>query len=216
MYQERGMVSEKRALRSRMKREQMRAAAQRLFLQRGFSDTSVDAIAAEAGVSKQTLYSYYANKEDLFADVLRQLTLDNPRNRLLTIESVPSLESREALRDALTALAQEIVTVMMQPEYLALLRIIVAEIPRFPQLGILFRKTVPEQSMASVAALLERAHEQGLTVAIDRDAAVLMFIGTLLTYALLHGLLIADETPHPPTSAQLAAIIDMFMRAISG
>ena len=209
------MVSEKRALRSQMKREQIRLAAQRLFLQRGFSDTSVDAIATEASVSKQTLYTYYTNKEAIFTEVLRQLTLENPRNHLLMRESVPRLESGEDLRGALTTLAQEIATIMMQPEYLALLRVIVAEVPRFPHLGTLFRTTVPEQSMMSIAAFLKRAQDQGLASNFDPDKAALMFIGTLLTYALLHGLLVADETPYSPTSAQIVPIIDLFMRAIT-
>ena len=42
--------------RARAKKEQIRAGAQRLFLDKGFAATSTDAIAAEAGVSKQTLY----------------------------------------------------------------------------------------------------------------------------------------------------------------
>ena len=51
--------------RARAKRDQIRAHAQRLFLARGFTGTSTDAIAAEAGVSKQTLYAYYSSKEEL-------------------------------------------------------------------------------------------------------------------------------------------------------
>lgn len=208
-------MTEKQALRAQMKRQQMRVAAQRLFLQRGFTDTSMDMIATEAGVSKQTLYSYYTNKEDLFADVLQQLTLNNPHNQLLAVDRIPMLNNQNALRAALMTLAQEIATIMMQPEYLALLRVIIAETPRFPQLATRFRTTVPEQSLAYIATLLKQAQEEGLIADIDRDAAALMFIGSLLTYALLNGLLISGETPQPPTAAQLTPSIDLFMRAIS-
>ncbi|GHO94979.1 TetR family transcriptional regulator [Reticulibacter mediterranei] len=208
-------MTEKQALRVQMKRQQMRVAAQRLFLQRGFTATSMDMITAEAGVSKQTLYSYYTNKEDLFADVLQQLTLNNPHNQLLAIDHMPDLKDHDALRAALMTLAQEIATIMMQPEYLALLRVIIAETPRFPQLATRFRTTVPERSLAYIAALLKQAQEEGLITHIDWDAAALMFIGSLLTYALLNGLLSGDEPPQPPTSAQLAPSIDLFMKAIS-
>jgi TetR/AcrR family transcriptional repressor of mexJK operon len=47
--------------RARAKRDQIREGAQRVFLERGFAGTSTDAIASEAGVSKQTLYAYYAS-----------------------------------------------------------------------------------------------------------------------------------------------------------
>jgi len=175
----------------------------------------MDMIATEAGVSKQTLYSYYTNKEDLFADVLQQLTLNNPHNQLLAVDRIPTLNNQDALRTALMTLAQEIATIMMQPEYLALLRVIIAETPRFPQLAKRFRTTVPEQSLTYIATLLKLAQKEGLIANIDRDAAALMFIGSLLTYALLNGLLLSGETPQPPTAAQLAPSIDLFIRAIS-
>ena len=46
------------------------AAADRLFYQRGIRAVGVDAVAAEAGVSKRTLYNYYATKDDLIAAYL--------------------------------------------------------------------------------------------------------------------------------------------------
>src|SRR5689334_21317304 len=62
--------------RTRAKREQIRAAAGRLFLELGYERASMDAIASAAGVSKQTLYHHYAAKERLFVDVLRALTIE--------------------------------------------------------------------------------------------------------------------------------------------
>jgi AcrR family transcriptional regulator len=59
--------------RQEAKRKQIRAAARRLFLDRGFAETSMDAVTAAAGVSKQTLYRYYESKSALFGDVLGQL-----------------------------------------------------------------------------------------------------------------------------------------------
>lgn len=55
------------------KNEQIRAAAAELFLKNGFAATSMDAITAAAGISKETLYRYYDTKASLFADVLGQL-----------------------------------------------------------------------------------------------------------------------------------------------
>lgn len=63
----------RRSRRSVAKREQILRAAERLFLQNGFALTSMDAITAAAGVSKQTVYSYFPGKENLFEMVLRDL-----------------------------------------------------------------------------------------------------------------------------------------------
>ena len=72
------MITEKAPThRAQQKREQILTAARRLFLQHGFADTSTEAIRIEAGVSKETLYRYYASKEGLFTAVLRQLTLEH-------------------------------------------------------------------------------------------------------------------------------------------
>jgi AcrR family transcriptional regulator len=64
--------------RARAKREQIRAGAQRVFLSRGFAATATDAIATAAGVSKQTLYVYSPSTEELFADVLTNLSRQGP------------------------------------------------------------------------------------------------------------------------------------------
>jgi AcrR family transcriptional regulator len=74
------MVSQTRAHRSsgrgrpvggsEQKRTAIVAAALRLFLRDGFERTSVDAIAAEAGVSKRTIYNHYGDKESLFLSVI--------------------------------------------------------------------------------------------------------------------------------------------------
>ncbi len=207
------MTTEKVTSRSKLKREQILTAARRLFLRQGFAQTSTEAIRLEAGVSKETLYRYYASKEDLFADVLRQLTLE----QITTwhVERIGDSLDRESLPAALLQLTQELAAVMMQPEYLALLRIIVAETPRFPQLGALFRSAVPEQSLASLAAFFRQMRDQEEGVAFDEEAAARMLLGSLLTYALLDGLLSADGTPSLPKPERLAAIVDLLLPAIS-
>ena len=119
--------------RARTKREQILDGARGVFLRDGFAATSTDALAAEAGVSKRTLYAYYPSKEHLFVDVLRELTIENPQTRALeTIEGM-SPKNGEELRRDLLGLARKIVATMMQPDYLALLRTTIADAHRFPQ-----------------------------------------------------------------------------------
>src|SRR2546423_13494696 len=98
------MITEKAPThRAQQKREQILTAARRLFLQHGFADTSTEAIRIEAGVSKETLYRYYASKEELFTAVLRQLTLEHlPRPGE---EVLPPLGDRAAGQHALFFMA---------------------------------------------------------------------------------------------------------------
>ena len=148
--------------RARAKRDQILDGARRVFLRDGFAGASTDDIAAEAGVSKRTLYAYYPSKEDLFVDVLSKLTLENPQIRALESIEGMSPRNRKEFRWDLLELAHKIITTMMQPEYLALLRTTIADTHRFPQLGGLFRATVPERAMGSFAVFIERTRERGM------------------------------------------------------
>lgn len=185
-----------------------------MFLERGFARTSTDAIASEAGVSKQTLYVYYPNKEELLVDVMRHLIHEDPQNRLPAVDRV-SLGTHDEIRRALNALAQGLIANLMQPDYLALIRVVIAETPRLPQLGSLFRSALPERVLANVSVILEGAQQGGVIDAVDREAASRMFAGALLTYAIYDGLLVGDGPPRPPTTERIEAIVDLFMGAIS-
>jgi TetR/AcrR family transcriptional regulator, mexJK operon transcriptional repressor len=200
--------------RARAKLEQIREGAQRVFLERGFAGASTDAIASEAGVSKQTLYAYYSSKETLLADVLRHLIHGDPQNRLSEVEEMP-LDTSEELRGALDSLAQRAIAGLMQPDYLALIRVVIAETPRLPQVGALFRSTVPEQLLGNVVRILEGARGEGVVGEVNPEAASRMFMGALLTYTILDGLLVGEGPPRPPAPEQIAAVVDLFMKAIS-
>jgi AcrR family transcriptional regulator len=199
--------------RARAKRDQIRAGAQRLFLERGFAGTSTDAIAAEAGVSKQTLYVYYPSKEELLADVLRHLIHGDPPSPLPVADRA-DLRSPEDIRRALSALAHSLIANLMQPDYLALTRVVVAETPRLPRLGLLFRSAVPERVLSSIAAILTGGSANGAIRSVDADAASRMLAGGLLTYALLDGLFIGDGPPRPPAPERIEAVVDLLMQAL--
>ena len=209
------MASEEMGPRALAKRDQILRGARRVFLRDGFAGAGTDAIAAEAKVSKRTLYVYYPSKEDLFADVMRKLTIENPQTRALeSIEEVSPGDERELRRDLLE-LAGKIVATMMQPDYLALLRTTIADTHRFPQLGGLFRATVPELALRSFAVFIEECRERGVVGRdVDGDVAARMFVGPLLTYAVLDGLL-AEGPPRPPAQEKIEDIVSQYMRAIT-
>lgn len=196
------------------KREQIRNGASRVFLERGFSGASTDVIASEAGVSKQTLYAYYPSKEDLLFDVLRRMVEEGARGPLPEALAGDSPREREELRRKLHTVAHGLICVLMDAKYVALVRIVIAETPRLPHLGRLFRSAVPERVLSGVGALLERSHWEGAIGEVDAELAARAFVGPLLTYVLMDGLFIGDGPPRPPAPERIDETVDLFMGMI--
>ena len=200
--------------RAQQTRERLRAAAHRLFLRQGYLATSIDAILAEAGIaSKETLYRHYASKEALFADVLSQLTMEQPgfSERLMALPAPRDLQS---LHQALSMLAREILAMMNQPGYLPLVRMVIAESPRFPQLGALFFATVTQRGLSLIVGLLHTARERQLIGDVDLETVAHTLLGGLLTYAVMN--LVLDGGAAQPIPLERAdAVVEVIMRALA-
>ena len=200
--------------RAQQTRGQIRAAAQRLFLRQGYLATSTDAILSDAGIaSKETLYRHYASKEELFVDVLKHVTLEQP-HFAATLSQLPAPQDLPALQQVLTVVAREILGLMSQPDYLALLRVVIAETSRFPQLGPLFRAAVPERGLQILTSLLLQAREHNLIADVDIDAATHALLGGLLTYALF-GLAFGGADAEPLPLERADAIAALMIRALA-
>src|SRR6266571_6484264 len=199
--------------RAQQTRERLRAAAHRLFLQHGYQATSIDAILAEAGISsKETFYRHYISKEALFVDVLSHLTMELP-GFSEKLAALPTPHDLPSLRKALTQLSREILSMMSQPGYLPLVRMIIAEAPRFPQLGTLFFSTVTARGLALISALLQEAREQQIIADVDFDAVTHALLGGLLTYVIMN--LVLGEKAHLPALDRADAVVEVIMRALT-
>ena len=201
--------------RTQVKRDAIHTAATTLFLRLGFEGASMDAIAAEARVSKQTLYRYYQNKETLFVAVLSQLALhhlDDPT--WLSLRNMP-MDSLPTLERTLTMWAQEMIRQLMQPAYLGLLRLLIAELPRFPHLSALFTQAIPEQGGAFLKDLLLSAREHGIIKSGDVAAMLRLLVGPLLTYVLGSGLFAPESRPQVPPPEQVAVIVRLALVGIA-
>jgi TetR/AcrR family transcriptional regulator, mexJK operon transcriptional repressor len=201
--------------RSQLKREHVRAVAQRLFVDGGFAGTSMDAVAAAAGVSKPTLYRYYQSKEALFAEVLRDLSVRRVWQDSPPVTAATPITTRAQLHAALLAIARSVVPRLLDPTYLGLLRVLIAEIPRFPHLADLYREAVLQEGPRVLSAVLGRARAAGL-VAIPRpEVAARLVIGPLLSYVLTEGLLATPETARLPSIEDLSALVDLVIAALT-
>jgi len=203
-----------REARQEAKRAQIRDAAQRLFLDQGYAATSMDAVTAAAGVSKQTVYVYYPSKRALFADVLEQASVGHPEFQALDYLRTAHPASRAELQEVLTQLAQRVLQTMLQPEYISLLRALIPEVRSHPELGELFREVVARRSLQSVGQLLEDAAHRGIIGQVDTDAAARLFVGPILTYLVLDGLLSAREPAQQPDAASIESIVALVVAAL--
>jgi len=130
------------------KGEAISAAARRLFLADGYERTSVDAIAAEAGVSKRTIYNRYGDKENLFLSVLRE-TYTAMMATFGRIAGAHLSEITDMQRD-LTAFARDVAFALLRaPERIALIRLMLTEAPYFPAL---VREQTRPQTMTGIMA----------------------------------------------------------------
>ncbi|MFB9276678.1 TetR/AcrR family transcriptional regulator [Cohnella cellulosilytica] len=198
------------------KREQILTAARSLFLHRGYAGTSMDLVTSEAGISKQTLYRYYATKETLFSDLLSQVIHELTEEKQPSLANLPLPENREQLYDILLLMARVIAAKLSDPQYLSILRIVFAESPRFPELGGLLLQSFPE-STKLLTDLLRQCAETGLVKLEDGDEeiAMRMFVGPLIAHAVIGGLLGGAAAPDPMPEEDLDRLCRIFADSVT-
>lgn len=136
-------------------REAFLQAALRSFLDLGYAATSIEAIAREAGVAKITIYRQFSGKQELFREVAQRALARANRQmqRLMVSESADT-------REALLALVERMYLGLDDPETRAVLRLVVGEAERFPELAAaLYSES--SYVLAPAVELLSRAHARG-------------------------------------------------------
>src|SRR5262245_37550384 len=107
-------------------REAIVSAAEHLFLDRGFGSVSMHELAEAAGVARRTLYNQFANKEEIFREMLLRVSAQLERAFPLGIET------RGDVEDVLRLIARMILKLHENWEYRGFLRMVVADSRQFP------------------------------------------------------------------------------------
>ena len=152
------------------KRRQILAGAREVFRETGFERTTVDQIAARAGVSKATVYNHFHDKKALYVAYLSE-EVDALRDsvRCMLCLSEPSGEVAAALQ----AVGERLLTLFLDPTIVGFYRSASAELERFPELGQLLFDRGPAAMYAVLTDYLGRWVEHGaLRIADLRTAAV--------------------------------------------
>ena len=134
--------------------ERILEAAGKVFLERGFEGASVEEIAEVARAGKPTIYARYPSKEALFAAVVARKVRANT-----SIECVAAMGS--TIEQRLEAIASVILGRILSPESIGLMRAVVAEARRFPDLAISVKRQARDLGIESVARLLGEVAQSG-------------------------------------------------------
>jgi TetR/AcrR family transcriptional regulator of autoinduction and epiphytic fitness len=145
-------------------------AAARAFLTQGYEAASMDAIAADAVVSKRTVYNHFPGKRDLFRAVVARLYegMNDGETRRLSADQPPAA--------ALPVFARDLLAHLRRPEVSGLMRLVIAEHQRFPELAQDYY-----EGKGPVAGLLESyiaaQHARGVLDAPNPGLVASLFLG---------------------------------------
>jgi AcrR family transcriptional regulator len=196
---------EPQSLRGRERYMRIIAAATELFLRDGYSETSIDRILEQSGGSKATLYSYFPTKDDLFRAVTDSV-VENDKQ--------PELSARDDVLETLRAFAEQRLNVIFSPSHRALLRVVIAERQKFPDLARTYHETGPKKSRELMAGYLRDVHAEGKLVVTDPDEAAGIFIGMLIHEWYSRSLLLdAEPRPSDNASKRAAIVAKLFVKA---
>jgi TetR/AcrR family transcriptional repressor of mexJK operon len=173
------LVRKPRALKPRRAPHSVRdvilKAETEVFIEHGFTGSSIDQIAARAGVSKPTIYSHFDGKEKLFIAIL---------NAVCDSFAAPIMGSgadSEDLSVMLVKIADGYTRSVLRPEIVALHRLFAAEAERFPELASRYFEAGPERVHRTLAEFLTSRMARGEIRKVDPRMLADFFAALVLT-----------------------------------
>ncbi len=204
--------SRARVPRGSRRRAEIAAVAERVFLEHGFSDTTMKMVAVEARASTETLYRHFGTKDDLFIEVVSNRTQE------LRQQIDHDLEGTGPLPAVLTTVGMNLYEAMIMPEMSALACIVVAEVRRNPSLGDAFYALAPGRTLQKLTAYLKEAQGRGDFVGDNPELAANMFIGLVIGKVTPIRLFIPhrDASSHAHKESHVGEAVRIFLRCYQG
>jgi len=186
-------------------------AAQRHFNEHGLERASVDAIAADAGVSKMTVYSNFGSKEGLFQAVVRDRTAP-----VVAGASGAAALDPDQPEKALLAVGIRFLALARGDDALGAMRAVYGVAGAQPEACRAFYKEGPERVKGELAAYLRRAHSQGTLKVRNPLLAADLFLSMFLGSGHFRGLLMLERPDARENRALLREAVRVFMAAYGG
>jgi len=166
-----------------------------LFLEKGFVQTTMDAVAEKASVSKRTVYGHFNNKEELFSAVVREMCSKVLPEEIITLDGRPD--------EVLTELGATVLSTIYAREMIELFQTVVADSRQFPEIGKLFFDGPVTRSHVLIGKYLTEQVKAGNIKVKYPEMAAQQFLGLLKTD--LHMRLLFSQKPRV-TKAMLREI----------
>jgi len=191
------------------KRRAILDAAKELFAKQGLDSTSMDAIAAAAGVSKLTVYSHYRNKTALFQQAVTEKCQE------YTPPAYFDTHSAKPLRQRLLLIGAGFVDLVMNDEAMDLYRMLAAEARGGDdKLGKLFFEAGPKRTLERFSQLLKAADESGELRVPNPQHAAQHFFCLLKGVQHLRAMMGMEKVPSTAArKAHVAEVVELFLRA---
>jgi AcrR family transcriptional regulator len=184
------------------KRRQILDGARKVFMDLGFDGASMGEIARSAGVSKGTLYVYFADKNRLFEAIVEETALEQGE---IAFDFDASGDAATTLRE----FGGAYIAMILRPEGGSAIRTVMAIAERMPEVGRRYYERVLQKTINRLAGHLE-AHQKAGELAIDdRELAASQFL--LMCQASLFLPFIFQAAP-PPSPTRVAVVIDSAVR----
>lgn len=195
------------------KRASIMDAAGSVFCREGFAGANIDLIAAEAGVSRQTIYNHHGDKEKLFVAVVRDLTERCNAGIFTTLASFPD-QPADLEGDLVRFAVRMNRNCLCNRDGKALRKLIQAEGERYPELFAVWREQGPGRTWPALAARFARLALAGHLSMDDPDIAARHFLA--LVNAELQTTFMLGGTPTEEEVLQSARNgVSAFLRAYS-
>lgn len=193
------------------KRAAILDTAMRVFARDGFAGASIDSIAAEAGVSRQTVYNHVRDKENLFALVVEDATVRQNAGLFATLATFPDrpLDLEAELIAFARRLAGDCLCSCRSAE---LQRLVENEGQRYPELFKAWKERGPGRLDAAISARLSRLAQSGLLDVDDPDLASRQFVA-LVTMDLESSNHLGEDPTPAEVEAAATAGVKTFLRA---
>ena len=193
--------------RSDRKRRAIIDAATAAFLEHGYRGTSMDAVAAAGGVSKQTVYQHFGDKTRLFRELIA-VTVQEASDPVHA--EVQRLADSGDLDSDLRDLARRLLRLVLQPTMMRLRRLVIAEARQFPDLGQAFYDLGPGRTIAALADTFAELNQQGRLNASDATLAATQFNWLVMAAPLNQAMLLGHD--EPPTTREINKWADTGVR----
>jgi len=184
------------------KRRQILDGARKVFMDLGFDGASMGEIARSAGVSKGTLYVYFADKNRLFEAIVEETALEQGE---IAFDFDASGDAATTLREFGAAY----IAMILRPDGGSAIRTVMAIAERMPDVGRRYYERVLQKTINRLAGHLQLHEKAGKLVIDDRQLAASQFL--LMCQASLFLPFIFQAAP-PPSPARVAVVIDSAVR----